>query len=606
MKQFRLLYKFSIGLTIKLKSFILKKTAIISLTILLHIASTNTFLGQSPAKGIRYTQNSFERNKISEETYQLRWHKNIWVPDAKDTLAYFVDDRNYKGIVNYGVTFKNRDYTNFHFYESTSMCFLKVEINKCTYSPKDSIISIEGFVTGRMNDQLQNGKVQNQINLFLGEKKDTINTYYFGNACYRSITDRKITEARLNGSEIDESTPLDRFPAFYLKNYSHSTTAPRGPHYFKISGKANGNTLFAIGSRAHYAEIFDVGSMIYHPEKNSRNSQAKKQEWPDCRVLMVKNRPVSDAGKEDLQKEQAAYYSFTEMAENHILAKQYRKAIEQYQQLQQNHKHLFARDIHNAIRSAILTRDFKNAFWWAEKLAYKNVALPYFNSKIFAGLKRNPRWTSFSARYDSICKLTKEKLYLRLKEELNTLVREDQADYGLKNRKDPKKLDETTEKITDRLIELLKKDGYPSEEKIGCSVIRDTILATHPDFYVLITHALQQKTGSLANLNMLLDQSASALEFDRKRSLIGVDPANSCLHIYKGNLYNSKSCVKGGGLSARKIIFSFNNPYSFVMDCGNFILSEYDAKNPKQWDDYYEKNYDFIAKLTENWKQLEN
>lgn len=562
-------------------------------------------MAQSRPKEFTYNQNSFEKNRVSAETYQLRWHKNIWLPNAKDTLPYFVDDRNYKGIVNYGVTFKNRDYTNFHFYESTSMCFLKIEINKCTYSPKDSIISIDGFVTGHMNEQLQNGKVQNHIDLFLGEKKDTVNTYYFGNACYRNIADKKLTVARLNGSEIDESTPLDRFPAFYLKNYSHSTTDPRGPHYFKISGKANENTLFAIGSRAHYSEIFDVGSMVYHPEKNSRNSQTKKQERPDCRTLMVKNRLVSDTEKEDSQKEQSPYYSFAEMAENYILAKQYHKAKEQYELLLQNHKPLFARDIHNAIRCAMLARDFRSAFHWAEKLAYKNVALPYFNSKMFSGLKRNPQWKSFSTKYDSIQKLTQEKLDIKLKEELNGLVNEDQTDYGLKNRKDPKKLDETTERITDRLIELLQKEGYPTEEKIGCSVIRDTILATHPDFYVLITHALQQKTKNLAALNGLLDQSASALEFDRKRSSIGADPANSCLHIYKGNLYNSKSCVKDG-LAVRKIIFSFNNPYSFVMDCGNFIVSEYDSKSPKQWDDYYEKNYDFITKLTDNWRALEN
>lgn len=194
---------------------------------------------------------------------------------------------------------------------------------------------------------------------------------------------------------------------------------------------------------------------------------------------------------------------------------------------------------------------------------------------------------------------------MKLKEKLNDLVKEDQADYGLKNRKDPKILYETTEKITDRFIELLRKDDYPSEEKIGCYVVRDTILMTNPDFYVLIRHASQQKTKNMEAFNQLLYKSISTLEFDRKRSSIDTDSANSCLHIYKGNLYNSKACAKID-LAVRKIILKFSNPYNFLLHSGNFIVSEYNSENPKQWDDYYEKNYDFITKLTDNRKSLKN
>lgn len=127
--------------------------------------------------------------------------------------------------------------------------------------------------------------------------------------------------------------------------------------------------------------------VVYHPEKNGRKDGIKKHEESSCRTLMIKNKLVSDIEKEESQKEETAYYSFTETVENYILVKQYHKAKEQYHLLQQKYQSLFARDIHNATRCAILSRDFKNAFWWAKKLAYKGISLPYFNSKIFNVLK---------------------------------------------------------------------------------------------------------------------------------------------------------------------------------------------------------------------------
>ncbi|MNX98942.1 hypothetical protein D3C86_1313690 [compost metagenome] len=188
----------------------------------------------------------------------------------------------------------------------------------------------------------------------------------------------------------------------------------------------------------------------------------------------------------------------------------------------------------------------------------------------------------------------------KLKQELNDLCKEDQDDYGLKNRKTPQILYETTERVTGKFIELLRREGYPSEEKVGSNVINDTVLISFPDYTVIITHALQQKPKNLTVLNEFLDKSTYALEFDRKRSPMDVEFNNSCFHIYKGNLYNSKACGKND-LMVRKITFKFNNPYGFIMDYGNFITSEYDPNNSKEWDDYYEQNYNFVMKLNENW-----
>lgn len=577
----------------------MRKIFTIFLIGLINIVSVNLLSGQNKLAGKIYIQDNFDKNKILTETYNFWRYKSNWFSKSNDSISYFVDDRNYKGIVNYGVTFRSKDYRSFHFTENLSMCFLKVEIEKCNYNPKDSIINIEGSISGdwhqEWNELGKNEITKKRIDIFLGEKTDTIKACNLGR-----IVNKDSIEVKLNSNEIDEFTILDRFPAFYFKKYTHYTANTDGKHSFKISGKVNKNTLLVFGSISFYSEIFDLGSMIYSPNKNSLGKNINKQEL-DCRPIIINNKLVSNIEKEKTQKQEIIYYTYTQNAENYILARQYAKAKEQYNLLNQNYPILFARDIHNAVRCAILSRDFKTAFLWSEKLALKGIELSYFNSKIFSGMRKNPEWKSFSIKYDSVSKLTKRNWNLKLKKGLDDLLDEDQADYGIENRKSPKALHETTERVTGKLIDLLKKEGFPSEERIGSSVIRDTVLIPFPDFNVLILHAVQQNPKNLNDLKELLDKSSAAFEYDSKRSSNNNNQFDSCFRIYKGNLYNSKSCGRND-LEVRKISFKFSNPNGFIMDYGNFVIEAYDAKNPKAADDYYTKNYNLIMKLTDDWE----
>ena len=570
---------------------------------MINIVFINESIGQSQLRHKTYNQNHFEKNKIFDEIYNLRWYKNNWLPNAKDTLSYFVDDRNYKGVINYGITFRRRDHKNFTLLENVSMCFLKVEFTKCDYNQKDSIINIEGFVNGGWSEQVRKGKIQNHIDVFLGQKTDTVRACYYGNAFYDKILNKETIESKWKNKEIDEFTILDTFPSFYFKNYSYFRTVPKGRRPFTISGKVTNSTLLAFGGRGCYSEVFDLGSMVYYPNKNKREKNIRKTEF-DCRKLIIDNKLISDIEKEKVQKQEINYYTYTQKAENHILTRQYDSANKQYHLLSQNYPTLFSRDIHNAIRCAILSRDIKSAFWWSEKMALKGVELSYFNSKILVAMKKSLEWKNFTIKYDSIYRFTKSNLNLKLKKELIDLVNEDQADYGLENRKDSKVLFETTEKVTDKLIDLLKREGYPSEEKIGAYVKNDTLLISSPDYNVLISHAIQQKPKNLKILDELLQKSIDLLEYDSTRSPNNVMPNNSCFHIYKGNLYNSKSCGYND-LMVRKMKFMFNNQNKFIVDQGNYIVSEYNKENPKEWDDYYEQNFNFIMKLTDDWKFYE-
>ncbi|MRX41948.1 hypothetical protein GJU43_21940, partial [Flavobacterium sp. LC2016-23] len=538
-----------------------------SLIVLITTLCTTTALAQRQLKYKTYHQNNFEDNKIFDEVYNLRWNKELYLnfSKMKDTLAYFVDDRNYKGIINYGITFKSKTHKNFRFSENNGIGFLKVEISKCVYTPKDSLIHIEGFLSSNCYNLIYNKEKPSHFNIFIGAKTDTLYVRYVD-----ILFNRKKIEVKWNNKEIDDYAVLDTFPAFYFKKYSYSKTSIKGRNPFKISGKVAKNTLLAFGSRAYFAEIFDLGSMVYAPEKNKGKRKAKK-ELPEMKTLMIDNKLVADIEKEKAQKGEITYYTYTEKAENYIFARQYARAKEEYNTLSQKYPVLFARDIHNAIRCAILSRDLKTAFGWSEKLALKGVELPYFNAKIFTSMRKNPEWKNFSTKYDSICKGAQGHWNLRLLKELDDLLQEDQAVYGLENRKNPKVLYETTERVTDKLIDLLKKEGYPSEEKTGCHVVNDTTLLSFPDFNVLMLHAEQQKTKNLNILKELLDQSSNAMEYDRKRDFNSDTGYNSCFHIYKGNLYILKSYERNDA-EIRKLRFKFSNPNGFIMDYNNFVI----------------------------------
>jgi hypothetical protein len=551
----------------------------------------------------KFHQKDFEKNKIDEETYHLWKYKYLNSSDIKDTLipSLFVDDRNYKGKINYGVQFKSKDFKVFNLLENHRMWYLTVNFEKTVFNPKDSIIEIEGYVSGGWGDldskKLKEKNIENSLDIFLGEKKDTIVHCYLG-----KVVNEELIEVKLRGRDANENTILDTFPAFYFKNNSHYKTLPEGKRYFKIKGKVTPKTILTFGDLGCYSEVFDLSTMVYYPKKNKQKKIIQREKLSHI-TLIRDNQLLSRYGA--VKTKEINYYTFTEAAEDFILKRQYIKAKEQYIALDKKYPILFARDIHNAIRCAIFTRDYENTYYWGEKLAKKGVGIKYFNSNVFKLLKKQKQWNSFSEKYDSIYNEFQSKKDIKFKKEIEKLVEEDQADYGLANRKEPKVLFETSERVTNKLVDLLNNKGYPTEEKIGVYTKNDTILNPFPEYNVLIRHAIQQKVKKLEILDDLLANSTKKLECDSKRSTNNVSYNNSCFHIYKGNLYNSKSCGSND-LMVRKMKFIFNNPYGFFIHNENYIISEYNKENPEGYDKYYNEQFNFIMKLTDNWEFYEN
>jgi hypothetical protein len=55
----------------------------------------------------------------------------------------------------------------------------------------------------------------------------------------------------------------------------------------------------------------------------------------------------------------------------------------------------------------------------------------------------------------------------------------------------------------------------------------------------------------------------------------------------------------------KKMVFMFNNPNGFIIDNGNFIVSEYNPEDPIELDEHYNNNFKLVTKLTDDWKFYE-
>lgn len=534
--------------------------------------------------------------EIFENKYDMWSFENIIQPKG-DTITRFVDVENYKGILNYGVELSTRDKKTVNFTEDYVLYFLKVNLKKIQFFEIDSIVEIKGNIDGGWDFfDFKNEKIKDISYVSVGE---LTNTEHFLNF-YPQYYFPDIYIIKYNRMVMDSTFTLDTLPALKYEKY-RTKKKVNGRGEFTIKCKINEKSILIIGKYSCYTKFYNIGEMIFSNNKKAKvNVDKPIKNAPRFNRIIEKNVQVKEQLKLPPKKE-INYYTYSGHAEQFIISKQYAKAKEQYFLLEKNYATLFATDIHNAIRCAILSRDMKTAFMWSEKLAKKGVGLTYFNSRIFTGMRKNPEWKNFITKYDSILKITNDNFNTKLQNEIIGLLNEDQADYGLKNRKEPQVLYETTERVTNKLISLLEEEGFPSEEKIGAFTKNDTILITAPDYNVILRHAVQQKPKELDKLIQLLNKSQENFEYDMKRSGNHRNFPSACLHIYKGNLYNDKSCGLNE-LGIKQIKFKFNNPYGFIMDYGDFIVSEYDKENPKEWDDYYEQNFNFIMKLTDDWE----
>ncbi|PKV48683.1 hypothetical protein ATE84_0689 [Aquimarina sp. MAR_2010_214] len=558
----------------------------------------NSFGQRNLKKENNFSQVTLDTYRISSNTYELWWSKGGYnCFTAGDTLPAFVDMRQYKGVLNYGVTFSSTNGQNFHFIENFSMYKLNIDIAHCKFNKKDSIVEIEGTITGGWSGSSWNG-IQNNVDIFIGKKKDTVTLV----RSKQFIKSKDVAVFYEGKKVIDhKSITLDTLPSFSIYDYTHYKTNQGNERTFKIKSKIDINSLLIFGLGSCYTEIYDIGKMVY--AKNIVKPKKKRKPKNLTPDVIIRNN-IQESNKENsLVKEKPSYYIITEKAENYILRKQYGKAKQEYDQLLKDNQYVFARDMHNAVRCAIFTRDYKTAINWSEKLVLKGVPIKYFDAKIFDRIKNHKDWNDFLKRFDSLHKKHLVGLNYTLIKRLEELIDIDQTEY-IKNSKgeiEQSELSKTTEFVDKELIKLIQKEGFPTEEKIGVVLAKDSMsIATASKYFVLIVHSYQKNHKTFQEIKNIREKATKNFEYDAIRDNLEVfkSVGNTCLKIYKGDLYTDKTCSINE-LQVKKIVFRFNNEHRFIIDAGRYTIIP--LENEDEDDKYVAENFDFVMKLTDDW-----
>ncbi|WP_445711055.1 hypothetical protein [Flavobacterium sp.] len=543
-------------------------------------------------------QKEFDKLKIDEDVYSFWWNKNNdgRFYSVNDTIPYLVNDKGYKGLLNYGLEFTSKNNKNFTFTESFFIHKLNINIDRYNFNEKDSILTIEGVVGGGWNNSDYKG-IDNTVNIFIGEKKDTTNTLY------SEYISNSVFKVEQNNVELFNHVALDTFPSCKIYNYTcFKTEMKEGKKKFKISAKINKNSILVFGLTSCFVEIFEVGKMFFDNNSNNIINQTDfKKEYPIS--ILINNEYVYNK-VQNSNNEKQKYYKIVEKAEDYILTRQYAKAKQEYELLLNENHYFFAKDLHNAVRCALISRDYESSIIWCEKLVLKGVELSYFNSTPFNKFKKSVFWKDFLDKYSYLNEKYKSGLNHELIKKIDELVSIDQRDH-IKNTKGEikrDKLKETTEYVSNEFLKLIEKEGFPTEEKIGIQMASNYVMSSSTKFFVLIIHSYQVKGESLQKIKDVRQSAISALEYDLRDNIdIFKKGGNTCLQIYKGNLYSSKTCSAVNELQIRKVKYTFNNEHNFLIDKGAFIVIPYEKENEKEMEIYIEERFDFITKLTDDW-----
>ena len=565
-----------------------------------------------------FSQLDLNAYKVEKDVYNFFWYKNDSYYDSKiqkrnfikgDTLPYFADYKTYKGLENYGIQFDSFDKRLHTIVENLLMYNLEVVIKSFNYNSQDNTIFIRGEVKGGRdfkhiagwNQFTKTGRIG--VDIFIGEKKDTVNTLYYDPTMAMSY--EKNWDVKLKGNLINKPTVLDSFPGFYLNNYEHFKTDVNELKSFEIISKINKNSVLIFGLENCYSEIFEIGKLIFDSnakkiERLKIYKHKKQVKNPEPYVAIVRDSKQVLYSDVNIEQELPWYYQSIEKAEQLIVNKQFAKANEEYIKFLEKDHYIFARDMQNAVRASILCRDYSTAIVWCEKLALKGVSLKYFDAQIFERLKSTKLWNPFVGKYPILTNKYKDGLNQNLINGLSDLVAMDQKDYvrQSKGEFDPSKLQATTQKVDDGLIKLIKKQGFPTEERIGIKIIQDTIIGTSNDYYVLINHSHQMQSNRVEEIKHIINESAGKFEYDIVRNnLSKFVNIGTCYMLYKGNLYLDKNCINQPQM-LQKIIFANQNKYGFVIDGGDVSAFGYNPANEEEDTKFMNDGFNFIMKLT--------
>lgn len=519
-----------------------------------------------------YSNNEIFKSKIFPNLLEYWHHKNITL-DNNDTLQYFVNILNYKGINNYDIELKSKDKKEIFIQEIRNFKNIDIEFETFKYNKKDSTLLVEGIIKTKWKE----GNCKNiiiQPNVFIGNIKDTISKLFLPQCMY--LYNENLVYHK--GKEQKGLIVLDSFPSLKITNFKRTKINSTSDQSFSLKAKVNEKSFLLIGLSYHYAEIFDLGKLIY-------GIKTEKNEYK----IISKTKTNKEKYIEDIK-----------LAETFVSRENYNKALNIYMNALKNYSNLFAVDLNNALKTAIITKSYTSAEFLSEKLVNKGVNINFFNSIFFDAYKKTNNWKRFKKKYANLNKNFNAQKDTILKAELIKLVDYDQIYHEQSYRKEitNENLDKVTSEVTDKLNKLINKHGFPTEEKIGVLQINDTILEISPLHNVLYIHSYKKKPKSHEILIKIIDQKSESLEFDFYRNRYDKISILPDLGIYKGGLYKIKGSVPNED-DIQKIKYSFlKNKHKFFLK-SDYIIMAVDC--PEEEIPFINDDYDFIIKLTDDW-----
>lgn len=264
------------------------------------------------------------------------------------------------------------------------------------------------------------------------------------------------------------------------------------------------------------------------------------------------------------------HYQLIDKAENHIMLDDYVSAAKTYEKSFQVNNNMFAIDSYNALLCNLYIEKWEACEIWSSRLIRKGITKDFFKAKIYSKFKRTNEWLQLEAKFS---KIDNDDYYI-YKQILDSLLVEDQKVYCAIP------IDELTFEeakastltIEEKFASIIKKYGFPTEEKVGIQILEDTVIAVMPRFSPLMRHGYQ--SGN-AQLIAFFAKALKSGEMDRRVGLVNLND-DSKFVIYSGTLYRRKSLIMNDDIQLREKKLKYINKESKK---GFFIFAQYSSGN---------------------------
>lgn len=159
------------------------------------------------------------------------------------------------------------------------------------------------------------------------------------------------------------------------------------------------------------------------------------------------------------------YFQLIRQAETAVLDANFEKALTCYQAAFEEQPSPFAVDLRNAAACAGLLEEYLWVFRFGQRLAKKNVTVQMYNNHVFTGFKKTEYWETLQALHAEFRENPTEKYTPQYRQDLAQLLEAHRQNRL--NDLSPEDYEIAEKKMYNELIVLLKKYGFPTEDKIG-------------------------------------------------------------------------------------------------------------------------------------------